>query len=449
MNLLRIWGTRKFFTIAALYYLLFFGLFFFTQKRSVPDFSLVLMQMLGMGMIVFFSLLYDKLSISKTLLIIAMFQLICCYGLRGFNMDYFNDPFGYSPIDALIYHRYGSHIELSIIGYIKYLNVLEVRTDDMGFSLIVYFVYHLAGDPLRGIQLLVFFNAVSVIISSFYVYKTSNLFFEKGASCFIAFFWGTELYAVYTATAGLKENFMVLFIVIAIYYIIRVNRGMFIRDIICAILFSLPILLFRTSVFYMLISVLLFVLILRFPVVKRYFYVYIIMTMLLASFYAYQIIDELAMQQGLSYDFIEGLVESKVRNQGKMPYILNYLASVVGPLPNMVSADIVKRNYITLYSFSSMCKVFYSFYFLYAIYGIFKNKNFELIGLFIFWLLNTVMLDFTLFAQHDRYQWPHIPCTIILAIYGLKCWNENHHKLKWDLWYIAMAFGFIIIFNFR
>ena len=80
MNLLRIWGTRKFFSIAAIYYLLLLTLFFFTQKSRVPDSSLVLMQILGMGLLVFFSLLYDKHSISKTILIVVIFQLISAFG---------------------------------------------------------------------------------------------------------------------------------------------------------------------------------------------------------------------------------------------------------------------------------------------------------------------------------------------------------------------------------
>ena len=129
MNLLRIWGTRKFFSIAAIFYLLFFILFFFAQGNRLPDSSIVFMQTLGMGFLVFFSLLYDKQSIYKTILVVAMFQLICCFGLRYFNMDYFNDPLGYRPADSLLYHRYASHIELSLVGYIKYLNVLEEKPD--------------------------------------------------------------------------------------------------------------------------------------------------------------------------------------------------------------------------------------------------------------------------------------------------------------------------------
>lgn len=242
---------------------------------------------------------------------------------------------------------------------------------------------------------------------------------------------------------------MVMFIVIAIYYIILVNRRMFLKNIICAVLFSLPLLLFRSSVFYMLIGVLLFILALRLPIVKQYFYIYILLITVIASLYYYQIINELAMQQGYSNEFLEILIDRKVRHQGNLTFIMNYLASVVGPIPNLISDDAVKRNFITLYSYSSLCKVFYSFFFVYGVYEIFKKKHYELIGVFIFWLLDTMMLLFTLFAQHDRYQWPHIPFTIILAIYGVTCWKENRHILKWDRWYIVAAFLLIIVFNLR
>ena len=242
---------------------------------------------------------------------------------------------------------------------------------------------------------------------------------------------------------------MVMFIVIAIYYIIRVNRHLLSKDIFYALLFSLPILLFRTSVFYMLICVLLYILSIRLPLAKRYFYIYISLIVILASVFTYQIIEELSIQHGYTYEIVQKIIENKAKQHGRMSYILNYLASLIGPFPNLVAAEFAKQNYITLYSFSSFCKVFYSFFFIYGTYGIFKNKHYELMGVLIFWLLNTVMLDFTLFAQHDRYQWPHMPFTIILAIYGLKCWNENRHILRWDRWYLLLAFVVIIIFNFR
>lgn len=448
MNLLKVWHSRKFFISAAFLYVLFFALFVIGQRSKVPDLPIVVMQMLGMIMIVFFSFLYDRQSISKTILLIVLFQLICCYGLRFFNIEYFENPLGYEPQDALNYHMRGSHIEKSFIAYLRYLDGL-FEIDDFGFNLIVYFVYSLAGDSDMGMELLVFFNIIAVTVSSYYLYKLSNLFFEKKESCFITFFWGTELYAVYTASVGLKENFMVMFIVIAIYYIIRVQKSLLSKDIIFAVLFSLPLLLFRTAVFYMLMCVLVYLLALRLPLVKRYIYVFISIIIVLATIYSYRTIDEIALQQGYSYDFLQEVADRKVKETGNMTYVLNYFASVIGPLPNIVAEDFFKQNYITLYSFSSFCKVFYSFFMVYGIYGAFRRKHYELIGVFLFWFLNTFMLLFTLFAQHDRYQWPHMPFTLILACYGLMCWKDERHILKWDKLYFIFALLVILIFNNR
>ncbi|MBO4814312.1 MAG: glycosyltransferase family 39 protein [Muribaculaceae bacterium] len=448
MNLLKIWHSRKFFITAAFLYILFFALFAFGQKSKVPDLPIVVMQMLGMIMIVFFSFLYDRQSISKTLLLIVLFQLICCYGLRFFNIEYFENPLGFDPQDAMGYHQHGSHIEKSFIVYLRYLDSI-VQLDDYGFNLIVYFVYGLSGDPDMGIQLLVLFNIIAVTISSFFIYKLSNRFFDKADSCFIAFFWGTELYAVYTASIGLKENFMVMFVIIAIYYIMRVHKSLVSKDIIYAVLFSLPLLLFRTSVFYMLMCVLVYLLALRLPLVKRHIYVFILIIAVLATIYAYQAIDELALQQGYSYDMLQDFADRKVKKTGSLIYTLNYLASVIGPFPNMVANEMVKQNYITLYSFSSFCKVFYSFFMIYGIYGAFRRKHYEMIGIFLFWFLNTFMLLFTLFAQHDRYQWPHMPFTLVLACYGLMCWRDERHILKWDKLYFIFALLIILIFNLR
>ncbi len=449
MNLLRYWGTKKFFSIAAIYYLLFLLLFYFTQKAKFPDSSIVFMQIMGMGMIVFFSFLYDKLSISRTMLILVVYLLICCFGLRFFNMDYFNNPLGYKPQDALLYHNFGSHIEQSLLGFIRFMKLRNVQIDDMGFTYIVYLIYRLSGDPEIGIQLLVLFNVVVISISSYFLYKLSNFFFEKHLSCFIAFFWGTELYAVYTASVGLKENFMVMFIIIAIYYIIRVNKHLLSKDIFYAVLFSLPILLFRTAMFFMLMCVLLYILALRIPLVKRYLYFFTIIIIYIASVYAYTVIEELAIMQGSNYETIQHAANYRVQQGGSFTYLLNYLASLIGPFPNLVTGDFFRKNYITLYSFSSFCKVFYSFFFIYGIFRAFRNKSFEMIGITIFWILNTFMLLIMLFAQHDRYQWPHMPFTIILAVYGLKCWNENRHVFIWDKLYLIAAILVVLVFNFR
>ena len=86
---------------------------------------------------------------------------------------------------------------------------------------------------------------------------------------------------------------------------------------------------------------------------------------------------------------------------------------------------------------------------IYGIFMAFRNKHFELMGVSLFWFLNNFMLVFTLFAQHDRYQWPHMPFTIILAIYGLICWREERHILKWDKLYLLFAILIILIFNYR
>ena len=449
MNFLNKWQSRKFYSSAALLYILFFVLLMMTQRNKLPDVPVVLMQLAGAGMIVFFSLLYDKHSFSKTLVIIVAFQLACFFGLRFFNIEFFENPLGYDPQDALSYHQRGSHIEMSLLRFIRYLNDNSVNLDDFGFNIIVHTAYSLTGNPETGMQLLVLFNVIAVSVSSYFVYKLSSMFFEKGHSIFVTFFWATELYAVYTASVGLKENFMVMFIVIAIYYIIKVHKNLLAKDIILAVLFSLPILLFRTAVFYMLICTLLYIIGLKLPLVKRYIYFFIAIIMVFAIIYGYQTIDELALSQGYSYDVLQDFADKKVRDNGTMTYLLNYFAAVFGPFPNLVAEELIKKNYITLYSFSSFCKVFYSFFMVYGIFRAFRNKHFEMMGIALFWFLNTFMLLFTLFAQHDRYQWPHMPFTIVLACYGFICWQENTHMLKWDKLYMLFAILMILVFNYR
>ncbi|MDD7343732.1 MAG: glycosyltransferase family 39 protein [Bacteroidales bacterium] len=447
INVLDKWLNRSFFGYAIIVYLILLAVLSFMKADKVPDDSLVACQIIGLSLVFISSRFYSYRSIWTTIVVVFFFQLIAGYGLRIFNIEFYGDPLGLNPIDAGDYNRNGMHTDLSIVQFCKMLASNRYMLDDYGFNLIVYLCYKLF-TPDNGIHVLVFFNAVAVAVSSLFLYKISRLHFAIEVSMFIAFFWGTELFAAYTASVGLKENFMVMFIIISMYYLCKLNKGANIKDTLLFLLFASFALLFRMAIFYMLISCWLFQLSLRFSIVQKHLYLYVTFVVVLAVLYYMQTVDQLAVMRGYSYEILQKLAKNKIDLTGQYAVLTNYVSAMIGPIPNLLSPA-PDRSYLTSYSFTPFCKVIYSFFMLYGIYRALKDRRYWLLPMIAFWALDTVMLIFTFFSLHDRYQWPHIPFTIVIASYGFIMWKRNKQLFNFKNAYAIMALLLVMVFNLR
>ena len=419
------------------------------NQGNLPPTPIMMLQV-GLAMVVFCcSYIFSTKSILTTLIVVFVSQLIMAFSIRFLYIEYYHNPLGSNPLDAVYYDRIAvMGYRYSFKDYNQLLDTYDMMLDDKGMFYISYLVYKLASTPLRGIQLLVVFNALAVMLSSFATYKLSRMYFNVKVSSFIAFFWGTELYASYTAAAGLKENFMVMFLLWGMYYLVSLYRNMNVINIIAAIVFASSALLFRMALFYMFLAILMFVLSLKSGFFRKYILFFMVLIVALSAYKSYEAINELAEMRGYSYEMLETIAEGKTSRSWPMSEIVNYMSALFGPFPNVVATG-EKAAYITLYSFSSTCKVFFSFFFVYGSYMLFREKKVELMPLFIFWLLNTIMLIFTVFTLHDRYQWPHMSLMLIISAYGAIEWYGRKHKIKWDQIYLIMAFAMILVFNFR
>lgn len=448
MNLLSYWNKRSFYGWSIVWFLAIFLLLAIMYPQSVPPTTIVFVELALIAMLFICANLYSTKSLGITLLVIFFYQMCTSYGLRFFNVEYFDNMLGYKPVDAKFYHYVGSHFYLSFTEFMRYMTSHKYDIDDMGFMLIVFYTYKLAGTGPMGCQLLVAINAFAVTASSYFLYKLCRLFLDNKQSLFICFMWGVQFYACYTASVGLKENFMVMPIIACFYYLARLNKVFNTYNLLMSFMCALFMLLFRMPLFYMYLASLSFVVSLRFPYVRKYIVIFIIGIIAAAYVYSYKTIDTIAMMRGYNYDFLVHLTDRKVNNAGYYAQIVNMLSSLIGPVPSII-ADKVKQNYITLFSFTSFINMIISFYFLYGVVMAIKNKTVEYFPIIIFWLLNTFMLVFTFFSLHDRYQWPHVAFTMMIAGYGYNMWRSNKHIAKWDRYYMVLSILVVLVFNGR
>lgn len=448
-----IWLKRTFFGYVFIIYLIALFVYGVMQQSKLPAYPIVIMQVTAGFLVVFFSYFYSKKSIAITCVIVFIFQMICSFGLRYFNYEYFHDPLGYKPADALTYYTIASrYYNASLREFQMFMDNYDFMLDDRGMCYMSYFIYKIAGSPERGLNLAVFVNVCAITLSAFFCYKLARVILEERYAEFVAFLWGTQLYASYTAASGLKENFMVVFLVLSLYYIAKLYNEYTWQNLFLAILFAASALFFRIALFYMLLSSVLFVSAMKFPILRRYIYILLAIAVVLTWFSYKRTFDEMAIMrhgaEAMDYETYQALVEGKKEQAGFFASIVSFLSALIGPLPNIVSAG-SKANYITLFSYSSLCKSIFAFYFLYSTYLAIKKKNIVVLSLLVFWFLEIVMLAITFYTLHDRYHWPHVPIVILLSAWGGIEWMNNKGNRTIQRSYYILVFLVLTVFNFR
>ncbi len=447
------WLRRSFFGRMSIYY--FVAVFFFgiMQQHKIPSMPLFFMQISAIFVVIMFSYIYSKKSIGVTCTAVFVFQLFTVVALRMFNYDYFHNPLGFNPMDAEWYDWMATQfVHRSLREFNMFLDSVDILLDDRGFNYIVLLTYKLAGSPARGVNLLLFFNVIAVTVSSYFMYRLAREFVDEKNANFACFVWGTQLYSVYTAAVGLKENFMVCFVVIALYFITKLWREYSLRNVILALLFASSALLFRTALFYILIMGFLTVTAVKFPFIRRYIIFFMVLGLVFTLYYLRQAAQEVSEIRGHAIDqeTYETLVAGKMERSGSFSAMVNYISALIGPFPNIVAAG-DKANYITLFSFSSFCKTFYAFFFVYSLYLVIKNKVVKFVPLMVFWGLDILMLILTFYTLHDRYHWPHVPIVVLMSVWGGEQWmtkKPKNAKLIYNAYMVAL-FLILVMFNYR
>ena len=134
-----IWLKRSFFGPMAIVYIAFLLMLGVMQQSKLPAAPIMAIQIVAIFIIYFFSFLYSKKSIAITCMIVFIFQLICSFGLRYFYIEYFNNPLGYKPADALTYHTIASNMyNRSIHEFKIFMDEMEFLLDDRGMNYITY-----------------------------------------------------------------------------------------------------------------------------------------------------------------------------------------------------------------------------------------------------------------------------------------------------------------------
>ena len=382
-----------------------------------------------------------------------LFQVVWIVLFRTFNILHYGNGLGYHPADALFYHGFGSRFAVSAQSLAElstFLKSYSYGVDDWGFCIVASVVYYMFGSD-AGFFILALLNAVFVVWGACLIYRIAKRFSSEMNARAVCLLWAVMPFSLYTSSVGLKENYMVFLVIAAVYCVYRYQERSSLKFLLIGIGSILALLLFRTALTFMLALSFLFVFLLK----SRSFTRHVNLWLLVGGFFSFIMftvaVDFIGSIRGnVTAESLGNQADNIEGHAGIVVTITNLLAILIGPFPSFIS-DPVKVNYITLYSFGAMVKMWLSFYYVYGVVRILQKREVYFYSMLVFIVFHSLMLVVSFYSLHDRYQWPQIPFVLLISIYGFQeMANERRRSIRYlSSVYPFLMFVVVLVYNIR
>lgn len=432
-----------------IYYILLTALFYIIQPQYIPRGVVVFIQLFLNISLVCGIYVGMRLKGEQYVFLIFIYQFFSSILLRQLFMEYYNNPFGYDPMDSVFYHEEACRLkDYTINEVFHYFRSNDIDADDWGGVLIQRFVYLVGDTENGGLIMALFFNSFIVAFSSLLVYKFSCLFFNNSFPLFFAILWGFSPVAVRVSAIGTKENYFLLFIIGAIYYTYKFWTLKCLKYFLCFTFWCAGIFFFRYALcFMMLLSFVLAGLCYN-RVLRKWIPTLIIVCLGIGVISFYFIIEYIGNLFGKEWISTALEYQLSQSSQGVFVTMLtNVLGGIIGPFPNFIGSE--ERTHTFIYILVPLMKLCFSYFFLFGIYFIIKQRKYEYYPLLLFLVLNTFMIIITYFSLVVRYSLPHYPMLMIISAFGYMEYKKlNFKTYYYHIFLVGITF-LIWVFNFR
>jgi hypothetical protein len=392
-------------------------------------------------LLIFYSLfLYGSLyaSVNKFFVLILLYQIVFSFLLNTYFFDIVNKPFGYRPVDAIVYMDLSEYaLNHTLSDLLVYLKARNTEISDYGFPIIRFFIFNLAGNLDRGILFMVMVNAIAMVIASWYLYKLSFFFMNKTSSKIVALFWGLNICSIVSNVIGLKETIFTTILIITMYqvyyfYYKKNDLSHFLIMILCIAL---------TVLFRIYLTVFFIIIILFRPIYSNRFKklaLFLVVSLTLVSAYiGYFISSTLPILNALFY-------AQKIK--GNLLFI-NMIAGFLGPFPNFLKVENLDLTALFWAPYSGF-KTFFSIFGLYGGLCILKRHITKLYPLFFYVFFNILLVIGTVRSFDYRFSYTMIPFFFILIMYGFERFRFKSKKIISYL-YFCVIFILVYAYNIR
>ncbi|WP_106829023.1 hypothetical protein [Parabacteroides pacaensis] len=433
--------------------LLFYILYSLFLNFAFSDFAITydvifIQSFLCVGML-FVILLGKKLEIKSCFILIFLYQCLATFVLRELFYIFYNNPFGYGPMDSVTYHELGIAIkDMSLQKATSYL-AESYNYDDYGFPLILRWAYKFFDSGKAGLNSVLVLNAIVVVFSSLFLYKLGLFFMKVSYAKLLMLLWGTQPYIVYLAPRGIKENFFLFCIMGAMYFCCLFQQKKTLWTFFLFIAFSVSTILFRMPIFYMLIFSFFLSWAIRIPSIQKNLLLFSLVGVMIICVSFRILVDYIGGdEQGML--FLDTFLSNRLStfNDQSTAMGINIISGLIGPIPDIIG-PVYKNNYF-LYNFTVFFKICISGFFLVGSYYIIRNKEYKYFALLFYILMHTIMLVAVFWTMDTRYQLPQLPFVMLIALYGYS--QISKYKLTHTFFfsgYALLVVTLIFFFNYR
>lgn len=402
--------------------LVLFVVLLFVFSSSTPGWVVFIQLFLAFEFVFAFVLLQKSTAI-QIIFTVGALLLMNTVCIRFLFTDNGVHPFGPEPADSLTYLSMSMKARSQSIGdYLHYLKGQDINIDDYGMLLVGRFAALIGGSDSGYMAVLVLFNVVALMVSTYFIYKTARLLLQHQTSLLATIIWGLHQGFVGFSVFGLKENIFLVFVVLAIFYLIRYVNYRKINDLVFGALFVLITCLFRLAV-----GAQLFLALLIAMIISRVSRARLVALILLASAAILIIInlDQLIIFVG--GHGLEAMLEMGEENASSIGTQQSYFANIIYGIIGTPARFKGTIGFNHLMNFSSLIFSIISVFYVYNITQMFKKIQSTQLFLFVYWLLGVGMLMLVLRGGDFRFSSMYIPSILLLSGVGY----EKSGEKKW------------------
>lgn len=349
---------------------------------------------------------YRALFFVNSVFLIAVVLLI--------KMSYLNsnlDIFGPS-IDSYNYMKLGDRYkDLSYFDFLDKLLDSRFKTDDFGYSTIIYVFFNLFQSYTFVAYMLVVLNAVCMYFSLISIYRIMRLFnSDDFISKVGAILYGTSPYILVNISNGLKETVFVFIIIKAMEYVVLTNKTRDLRYLLMSVFLAFFCLFFRTAVFF----IFLFTILVAYRINKTNVRFYMILFIIVAISISVVLPMIMTALLDVSLEDMQKINEARMSNivEKNFKTTLSLLAAILGPFPNYDRCAGYAFTYSTMLLFKNILSPFIVF----PVFNAVKLKDYKYIPMIIFIIL-IMLMDVVAGVSLDmRFHMPYIPFFFVLTL---------------------------------
>ena len=380
-------------------------------KEVIPDYMQYVRLYTSGFFVLMLALCYMNINYKALFFVNSIFLFVVVLLIK---MSYLNDGldiFGPS-IDSYNYMKLGERYkDLSYFDFLDKLLGHRFKTDDFGYSTVIYLLFNLFQSYTFVAYILVLVNAVCMFFSLVSIYRITRMldsgdFIAKVA----AILYGASPYILVNISNGLKETIFVFIIIKTIEYTVLTNKTRDLRYLLISVFLALFSLFFRTAVFF----ILLFTIFVAYRINKSNVRLYLVIFLVVAIFISVVLPMVMTALLDVSLEDMQKINESRMSNvvEKNFKTTLSLLAAILGPFPNYDRC----AGYAFTYSTMLLLKNMLSPFIIFPVHNAVKLKDYKYIPIIIFITL-IMLMDVVAGVSLDiRFHMPYIPFFFVLTL---------------------------------